>query len=280
MKLTLSGFLHGLALVIICLFHFQCKDEAIDIDDEECVVSELIKYYYIMGDTIIDTISHVIENEYIVERLRNGNFYEEFEYNENGQLVVGLNYYYPTMNWYIRDSFFYENEKLIKRVSYSPDGMVITNQDFLWEGDSLMSGYGISFQNENGEWKKYDTKFEYEYTGNNITETIRTLYTASGDTLFLREEFQFDLNENYTNNFTVIPQKFISDFSLWNAPYWFSENNVLLETRYHSVDQWTGEKSFVYTWENGKASEIVSSSLSNTSSDTVVGRTKINYDCW
>ncbi|WP_367391036.1 hypothetical protein [Lewinella sp. LCG006] len=275
----------GLCLLAISTCFFQCNDDDAAIVFDNCLIEELIDSPYIQGDTTLylspDTFTHIIENERILQRLKNHQPYEEFISDENG-LVMCLRRF-SQGSWFSLDSFFYENQKLVAKRRYNKQGEIIRSQDFHWEGDQLKSGYAISFTIVNGQVQRNDDKFDFEYTGENITEYKRTIYLGNGDTLFTKTTFAYDNNENFLNYLTFKPLDFIMDFSLWQAPYWFSSNNVTLETGYNvfdQIDQWSREKMYTYTWENGMVADFTYTFQTNVGSDLFVQPVKVYYECW
>ncbi|MBK8563478.1 MAG: hypothetical protein IPN76_09055 [Saprospiraceae bacterium] len=282
MKINKLTIFKGVGLFSLILLFYQCQQDDVSVNTDNCFIKEFIQSPYFVEDSItkfsIDTFTHIIENGIITQRIRNNKLFEEFQYNENNSLTAIKRIVQG--NWFVSDSFFYEDEKLIKTLSYSLDGEITNEQYLYWEGEKLKSGYAITFQKVNGEIERIDFKFDYQYANENIAEIIQTYYLHSGDTLATRITFQFDSNENYVKYLTFVPVDNIIDFSLSNAPYWYSANNVTLETKHTIDNHWISEKSHSHIWGNGKIIEFIATSHTNTSTDSLIRPVKINYECF
>lgn len=144
----------------------------------------------------------------------------------------------------------------------------------------------FSLQSSSGSYAKsqrHDSKFDFEYTGGNITENNSTLYLNSGDSLFTKTTFAFDDQENFLTYLAFNSLDLIIDLSLWQAPYWFSSNNVTTETGYNIIgqeDRWSNEKIYTYNWENGMVTDFTYTFQTNVGSDLFVRPVRVYYECW
>lgn len=284
MKVQIPVIMKGFGLMIIVLLLFQCNDDdIITTENDNCIIQELITSPYLVIDDSIayissDTFTHIIENGFVIERLKDNGVYEEFTYNGDGLLATTRSYSQGA--WYVRDSFFYEGQNLINRKGYSREGILSREEDFYWDNGKLKSGFLIYSLKVNGETIWNENRFNFKYENGNIVETEVTFYEDNGDSLVTIREFQFDSHENFRKHLTFVPLSLIIDFSLWGVPYWFSTNNVTLETRRNVVGAWTGEVSYSFTWDNEKVSEFVLTTHSHINTDPFVRPVKLYYDCW
>jgi hypothetical protein len=279
-------YCRSFVLVLLSFSLVMCQNE----DDAnpqatDCLMEEIIQTPYWISDDYsypdlpADTFVHIIENGLITQRLLNNKPFEEFIYDDNG-LLIAISRYNPGFGtWSIIDSFFYENNRLITTRRRQADGLISRELSFFWNQDTLTSAYSTSYLVVNGERTRQDNHYQYTYTDGNISELIRTFYSADGDSLKTKEFFQFDSNPNLINNLSFLPLRFIFDFNLPKAPHWFSVNNVTKSTRYTIDDHWTGETNYSYTWEDDKVVQFTSSSQTNTSLDVFVRPVEIEYYC-
>lgn len=273
---------YSLCLLVISATFFQCDDDDADIVFDHCLVEEIIDNPYELGDTIRyftpDTFTHLIIDELIVERLRNNQPYQEIGYNESGDVVFTR--LLKQGDWYTLDSFFYENQQLTTRRIYSKDGELRIQHDFNWENNKLKSGFAMTYVNVDGQEQRQDSKYNFQYTGDNITEVMWTFYKNNGDSLMTRTTFEFDSENNFWNYLPLGSSGATTVLSLERAPYRFSANNVTEETRSTINGSWIGGRSYSYTWDNGLVKAFVLTSRTNTSSDLFVHPVQLSYECW
>ena len=272
-------------LLLLPLLFLQCdpEDDSLQPTTENCLIATLVDtpsvVYSDSTDYLpVNTYTHIIEDDLITERLRNGQPYEKFIRDAAGLLTSVQTF--RQGSWYTSDVFQYEGQHVVKATAYGPDGSILRDQDLVWEGDQLRSGYALSALYVNGNIEWYENSFRFTYENGNIVMAEETFYQEDGDSLVTRDRYTYDTQENYLPQLNFTPLHLIQDFNLWYAPYWFSANNVLLETSYNVVDAWTGEKAYTYTWEDGRVAAFEYTAHTHISTDPFVRQVDLTYTCW
>lgn len=282
MKILNALLLNGLALGILAVILFRCGEVDDKVVINECAVRELIEARFEITDTInhmsTDTFTYVIENGLVTQSLKNDELFELFHYNERNFIVVTERYSEGV--WFVADSFFYENSKLIKLLSFENAGSISGEQYFYWESGVLTSGYESYYIFQPGIGIVHnDSHYDFHYSEGNIIGYDRTFVHNTDPSLVTKKTFQFDDNQNYLEGITFAPHRFLWSYNLENAPYRISANNVTSTIGYNSENQIMHEYARSFNWQNGRVSELVTTIEFIPGVTKYVLSTKLSYDC-
>lgn len=273
-------------LLILLLYNCQNEEDLV-IQIEDCYVQEISQSpYWEPEDSTAwplypDTFTNIYEDDLLIGRLRNGNAYEEYKYNDNDLLVEISKYSVNGGEWYISDSLYYDEEgRLLKRELFSKLTGLSREESFFWDNEHLLYVIteGTSFNN--GDAYSYRYENEFIYLNGNIVQEIRTSTTSISENIIkVKLKYEYDTKENIRKKLRLADLGVIFRFSSRYCPYWFSKNNLVREDRYTIDDFWIGGREIDYSWEGNKVISFTERNYSTMDDHIFVRPVFFHYEC-